>query len=393
MFFFNSCTKYNVKTSESIDLNGLKIENINTSLDIIHLQLDSVKLDSMLRYPSRGIEAFGRFSYYSQGEALVSQKLIEMKNKGSSSLYYPLKSFKIKFDKKHRNYLTPIFVPEKVLPNHNLDVLKKVTLRNSGNDFFYTMIKDLSLTNLAIELDLDVELGYYKPVQVFANNEYYGLLNMRIDKDDNSLGKLLQVDNDDINILKISHEDGNEIIELEGDHTEVLEELIDAVKNEDLPYLLSHVDLNCFADYLTFEDFMGNWDWPHNNVEIYNVGPHGKFRFFLYDLDMSLNKDKFFALNNREDKLINNMYFILMEDANFNRLVKEKRAFIYSNATEDLFNQIIDKNAKTIENEIRYNIAKYNSPEIKTAWFYNIQRLKEQYSLRVSNWAEHHQLK
>lgn len=393
LLLITACKKYESNISPQIELNDLNVENLNTSLDIIHLELDSIKLDSLLRYPSYGVKAIGRFSFYSEKEVIISQKLVEIKNKGHASLHYPLKSFKIKFDKKIKNDQTPIFVPEKILPNHSLRELKKVTLRNSGNDFQYTMLKDISLTQLAIELNLDVELGYFKPVQVFVNNKYHGLLNMRIDKDDNSLGKLIEVDNDDINILKINHKNENEYYTIEGDHKEVMNDLISAVERKDLNYLLENVDLNCFADYIVFEDFLGNWDWPHNNVEIYNVGPKGKFRFFMYDLDMAVNRDKIFMLDDKDDKLITKMYFILKENSDFKKILKEKRYYIFKNATEELFNQILNQNVKKIENEIDYNIAKYQKPELKTVWYYNIQRFKEQYSIRVSNWAEHHKLK
>lgn len=378
-----SCSKYDVDNNIDIDIENLNIENIATQLDIIHMIADSAALNEMMDYAHEEIIIDAVFNMYSQGKPLISNKDIELKIKGTSTVFYPLKSLKVKFKKKHNNLIIPILKVEQSIANHHFDELKKISLRNSGNDFYGTFIKDITYSELAIQLGLDLELSYYKPVQVFINHKFYGLLNLRTEKDDNSLGKLLDVDNDKVNIMKISHiGDGKEILEFGSGDSIIIQNLIDAVKQNDTHYLLENIDLPCFADYIIFEDFIGNSDWPYNNVQIYNVGRHGKFRFFLYDLDFAADQDKHFVAESSYNGFLKQLFESLRQDADFISLLQDRQDYIYQNATVHLFDEILDKNAHHIEKEIVYNIAKYQIPSNEIMWYYELQRLSEKFETR-----------
>lgn len=370
----------------------LSIESLNTDLDIIHLTAERESFDSLMKYPGDGIEIESYFNMYQNGECIIENKEIELEIKGAATVYFPLKSLKVKFKSKVNNKLKHILEPESILPNHHLDELKKISLRNSGNDLYKTFLCDISFTEMAIRLGLDLELSYYKPVQVFVNEEYYGLLNLRTEKDDNSLGKLLQVDNDDLNILKINNNNGIEELEIKDGQEAILYNLIYAAQSKDLNYLLEHIDLNSFADYIVYEDFIGNSDWPNNNVEIYSVGSSGKFRFFLYDLDMGVLKDKYIAIDGNQENLILQIYQTLIQNPDFSQSIVNKRISIYNHCSTQLFYEIVDKNARKIEKEIDYNIVKYEIPKNKLEWYYEIQRLKEQFDFRRQYYAKHYHL-
>ncbi|NPD46303.1 CotH kinase family protein [Lentimicrobium sp. S6] len=388
-----SCSKYKVNTETNIDIENLSIDNIETQLDIIHITADSAPFAYMMAYPHEDIEIDAVFNMYSQGDTIISHKNIELKIKGTSTVFYDLKSLKIKFIKKVNNQIISIIQVDSPLPGHHLEVLKKISLRNSGNDFHGTFIKDISYTELAIQLGLDLELSYYKPVQVFINHQYYGLLNLRTEKDDNSLGKLLDVDNDDINILKISHiGDGQEIIGFSSGDSLIIQNFIDAVKRNDTPYLLENIDLKCFADYIIFEDYIGNSDWPYNNVQIYNVGPQGKFRFFLYDLDFAADKDKLFVAESSYNGFLKLLYDALIQDAHFVELLQKRQAYIYEKATVELFDHILDINGHRIEKDIIYNIGKYQTPTNEIMWYYELQRLSEKFETRRKLFKWYYQL-
>lgn len=395
LLLFNvSCTKYNIDDENYIDTNTITIENIQTELNVINITADLGLLDSMMKHCDENVEIDALFSYYSQKESLIEDKKIELKIKGSSTVYYPLKSLMIKFKKKVKNLSTPILEIDELLPWHSIDELKKISLRNSGNDFYGTLIKDISYTDLAIQLGLDLELSYHQPVHVFLNNSYYGLLNLRTEKDDNSLGKLLDVDNDDVNILKISHnKKRQEKLEFSSGNEQVINGLIAAVERSDSDFLLENIDLNCFADYIIFEDFIGNNDWPTNNVEIYNVQSNGKFRFFLYDLDFAASNDKYFVDKSGDNGFINKMFNIIKKDPDFIEILTTRQREIYNNATTELFQSIVDKNANKIEYDIPYNVAKYNVPDDNISWYYELERLQEQFIIRRRNYGKHYKLR
>ena len=388
-----SCTKYTIKSEQQIDTDILTIDHIETALNIIHIKADSLELNSMMRHPGTDVEIMARFSYYSNHLALIENKKIELQIKGTSTIHYPLKSLKIKFDKKVNNLYTPILQVEEMLPGHSIDELKKISLRNSGNDFYGSFVKDISYTDLAIQMGLDLELSYHQPVQVFLNHSFYGLLNLRTEKDDNSLGKLLKVDNEEVNILKISHiGDGQEALEFGSGNEQVIDGLIEAVEAGNSDFLLENIDLNCFADYIIFEDLIGNSDWPYNNVEIYNVGPNGKFRFFLYDMDFAASADRLFVDETSYNGFLKKLYTALKSDADFVALLKRRQREIYHQARPNLFKSIVEKNANRIEDEIKYNMAKYDIPRDNIAWYYELERLQEQFEIRCRNFGEHYKM-
>lgn len=389
----SSCKKYSIDKNNSIDTSILTIDNIQTQLKIIHIKTDSALLDSLMQYPANAIEIDALFSCYAQNQNVIKDKKIELKIKGTSTVFYPLKSLKVKFKKKVNNIFTPILQVDELLPNHSIDELKKISLRNSGNDFYGSFIKDISFTDLAIQLGLDLELSYHQAVQVFLNNSFYGLLNLRTEKDDNSLGKLLNVDNDDVNILKISHiGDGQEVLEFGSGNEQTINRLIEAVETKDSAFLLENIDLNCFGDYIIFENLIGNSDWPYNNVEIYNVGSNGKFRFFLYDLDFAANEDKLFIEESGNNGFLKKLFDALKTNTNFLEFLRKRQEEIYNQASPELFQSIVDKNANRIENEIPYNMAKYNVPRNNISWYYELERLLEQYEIRYRNFGKNYNL-
>ena len=58
---------------------------------------------------------------------------------------------------------------------------------------------------------------------------------------------------------------------------------MNAIENENLNYLKDEIDINNFIDYMIFQSYIGNTDWPHNNARLYAIN-NEKFRFVLFDL-------------------------------------------------------------------------------------------------------------
>ena len=49
------------------------------------------------------------------------------------------------------------------------------------------------------------------------------------------------------------------------------------------------LDIDEFTNYMAIELYLGNSDWPNNNVKGYRSQDDGRFRFILFDLDQSFN--------------------------------------------------------------------------------------------------------
>ena len=389
-----SCNKYSLTDSEIPETTSdLTKDNISTKLAVVNIEVVGSEFEQMYSNYSQDIEITAYINMYENGETILPRTKAKISIKGSSTIHYPLKSLKIKFSDKIDNTIYPIIKVEKHISTHHLKYLKKVSLRNFGNDLYGSLIKDVCYTQMAIDLGLQVELNYYRPVQVFVNNKYYGLLNLRTEKGKLGISELLEVDKNDLNIMKINHIGGNEenIEFIDGDD-EILQALLDAANNSDTDKLKELIDIESFIDYLVYEDYIGNSDWPYNNIEIFNVGEKGKFRFYLYDLDFSGNRDKYFASDANKASFLYKLFNALRQDEQIEKSLLQRQRDMYNFCHRDRFEAIINKNANLIEDEVIYNISKYNVPESRIHWYYELDGLGDQQQLRRENYKKEYDL-
>ena len=170
---FFSCSKFNE------DFQLLDITEIETKLPVINIEVNCDDFNKMTENVDEEIEIEGRFSLFRNDILVIENEAVELEVKGNFSTKFSLKTLGVKFEDKYDNSDRSLINPNVILPHHNLDKIKAIRLRNSGNDFVKTMIKDMSLTQLAINAELDLDLTYGESVLVYINNDFYGLLNLR----------------------------------------------------------------------------------------------------------------------------------------------------------------------------------------------------------------------
>ena len=74
-------------------------------------------------------------------------------------------------------------------------------------------------------------------------------------------------------------------------------EAADLAKEENYQYLNELVDLNNFMDYIIFETFIANTDWPANNMRCWKTDG-GRWRWIFFDGDATLNEYTLDSLGN-----------------------------------------------------------------------------------------------
>lgn len=387
-----SCSKYEVADDLDIDTSVLTVENIETSLAVINIEVNQQDFNYMYANYDQDIDVDAKINMFYKTDTILYNEDIEMNIKGAGSAVFPLKSLTIKLDDALDNSVHEIIKVDKHISTHFFDDIRKFSLRNSGNDFEGTYVKDICYTELAINQSLDLELSYYRPTQVFINNSYYGLLNLRTDKGKHGLSKMLHVDKDDINIIKINTlGDGNEELEFKDGDESILQDLVTAVSQGNTSLVKSMVDINSFVDYIVYQDFIGNSDWPHNNAELYSVGS-GKFRFYLFDMDKVGANDKYFVQEDGNSGFLYSMFQTLKRDPDIESLLNKRKNEIFLYSTTNVFRSIVDKNSNNIENEIIYNISKYNVIKTRVDWYYNIQTMLDDYTLRRDSYSIYYDL-
>lgn len=154
-------------------------------------------------------------------------------------------------------------------------------LRNAGNDFLNSNIRDATLTSLMEGADLEFQA--YRPMAVYLNGTYWGYYNMREKVNEHFLGERTGLAPDEIDILEANS------IKVHGSDQEY-KALIEFVSSNDLSttsnyeQVADQIDIENFALYYATQIYFDNTDWPGNNIK-YWKGKGGKWRWILYDTD------------------------------------------------------------------------------------------------------------
>lgn len=391
-----SCTDFTENLNSTfLSAKEAKTMDFNTSFPVINIEVDQNEFDEMYANIDEEIEIEGSFNLYRNNELLIKNEKIEIEIKGGISANFNLKSLGIKFEDSFNNKNNELLNPSKVLPNHSLEKIKAVRLRNSGNDFSKTLIKDISYTQLAIDADLDLEVMYYEPAIVFINNSFSGVMNLRSEANRNGMYRLNKADKDDITLAKVV--DLGEVEKKDGNF-EKIDRFIEAIETKNLSYLKSEVDLSNFTDYIIFQTYIANVDWPFNNVRFYAIKDK-PFRFVLFDLDwvnirkienqplVFIESPTKYGTSEIVENPITDLFKILYADDDFKNNFEKRYTELINNGSLsfDKFNKILSQNFNMIKEYMPLHIEK--NPEINTMieWYRNIDLLKDNFKEREKN--------
>ena len=173
---------------------------------------------------------------------------------------------------------------------------RRFLLRNSGNDFGATMMRDAFIQALFAPLGVDHQA--YRPVAHFINGEFWGLINLRERIDRFYVQSHYGVNESDVVVLN-----NNAVVEegLPSDRDEylALREYIrthDMTVPEHYAYAAERIDFDNLILYFVAQIFSANTDWPHNNIDYWRArtpnlspaaprGHDGRWRWVLFDAD------------------------------------------------------------------------------------------------------------
>ncbi len=382
LLFVIACSKVEVESESLPTLSGLSPENMATNLPVFNVKANDFLFDFMVLFHEEDVFINGRLSGLDKNkQEIFSDKRTVIQIKGRSSSFHPLKSLGLRFEQPLGNEAYKLIQPGKILPNHRLKSFDALRFRNSGNDFGQTMLKDISYTQLAVHADLDVEVMYYQPCHLFVNDSYYGLANLRTENDIYGMTGLNEADTSEISLMKVDVDNGN--LEWDEGNTAMAEIFIKALEEEDATTLWSIVDESSFLDYIIFQDYIGNFDWPHNNTRMYSLRG-APFRFILYDLDFAAYNNKNPILPEMEYRSndLSKLYREMRKKPGFDNRLKKRQEEIYKKLTPAEFDRIVEHNSRVIEDEIPYLIALYSKPSSMLQWHRNLDLLRREFKMR-----------
>lgn len=381
LLFLFSCTK--VEFDEELpSIEVLDPVSMESNLKRLNIKINIDDWNSIYENFHSDIQAACSVDMFDKdGNFVFSDKKALLEIRGVGSAAFPMKPIGLLFEDELDNTSCQIINPRKVYAGHDLSSVQNLRLRNSGNDYGYTQIKDFVLTEFTIDFNLNVEVKYAEPVQVFVNGAYYGLLNLRNEADEIALALLYNCDVEEITYVKVDITDGN-LKHKHGDE-QLVSALKSAIKHYKTDDLMNLIDIGSFIDYILIEDYFGNDDWPHNNVAAYSINGSA-FKFVLYDLDQALFRTKDPCLPELEylSADIAKIYQALSENEAFNTQLKNRQAELYSQFSSSHFNSLLDKISNEIEDDIPYLISKWKIPKSRLQWKINLESLKRDFAQR-----------
>lgn len=232
-------------------------------------------------HPDKSKERAVEVTLFGADRTLLAEERIGVRMRGGSSRNLRQKGFN--------------FYARKEYGEDPLGLAAKM-MRTSGSiDTNATMLRDVFNQSLVADRHLDIQQG--EPCIVFLNGEFWGLYNLQTRHTKQYFEEQYGIDRDRIVMVK---QDKRVSIGTDQDLT-LYEDLVSYAKEQDLSQQEAYerigqmMDIQSFIDHYCFEIYIGNTDWPLNNVCCWrtrtrdgeSVYEDGRWRWGLYDTDES----------------------------------------------------------------------------------------------------------
>jgi len=312
------------------------------------------------------------FRFYPEGlDESVIENQVGFRIKGNCSREKAMKSVGLYW----RSEYGSAYAEYPFFPDLGIGTFKRLLLRNSGNDFGLTHMKDAAMAEIIKEY-ARVEYASYRPVILYLNQEYWGIHNLREMLTPHHFSCHYGVDEDLVDLLG-----GSPLAPYadDGSAGTFLSEVIDYVKTHDLAedeyyhHLAQLIDMENLMDYFIIETYTMNRDWPLSNMKWWREdrtdGAYNKWKWILYDLDAA------FAPENLQTVWIGDL---IGDD---HRANKEDGFF--------LLNQLIRNEAFTGEFIGRYMFfldTVYDPDRVEKIIREMMDRLQEEYPAHSNKW-------
>ena len=224
------------------------------------------------------------FSFISPTDGMLFNQDVNISVSGGWTRSASPRSMKLKSNKVFdgQNHLDYSFFPQKPYIRS-----KTLLIRNGGNDVWNNNARfmDPALTTIIQRSGIDLDVQSFVQVVEYLNGKFKGVLNMREPNNDKFVYANWGYDDDVIDMFEnLDFRNGTDAA------FKQLCELAKQVNNEGVyEQIRSLLDVDEFINYMAAEIYLGNDDWPNNNVKAYRDQDDGRFRYVCFDLDYTFN--------------------------------------------------------------------------------------------------------
>lgn len=348
-------------------------------------------------------ERAGNFTYFTKNGTLAFNEIAGFQLHGNTTRSRPRKSIRMVFQNQYGNS----WLNYPVFENYPVEQYKRLILRNGGNDWGNSLMRDAMCQVLA--RDFHIETQNYQPTLLFINGEYWGIHNMRERLNHHYLEGKYGFAENEITILEnnAEYKYGNPS---GASHYQSLANLLQTgnlADDSNFQAVAAMMDVESFIDFQLANIFSKNTDWPGNNVLFWrynreNFDPSaglqdGRWRWMLYDMDFAFDLNFNYVPFLQEGAAHNTLSFAVESNGpawpnpswstlTLRRLIENDNFKIqFANRYCDLLNTVyrpefvaytIDSISNLLLPEMQEHINRWRQPTSIESWLDEINALK-----------------
>ena len=174
--------------------------------------------------------------------------------------------------------------------SETIDSFKHLVVKPFAIYWPHSGAQDYFCCTLALQLQLSAP--HCRPLLVYLNGEYWGLYFLQEKMDEQFLEDHYGVDANHCNIIgdwkgEVEHGNGRNFKQM----MKWLKKA-DLSNESDFNRACDLIDVDNFVDYMVFQTFVGNWDWPGNNMRCWQEND-GPWRWLFFDGDATILQHDF----------------------------------------------------------------------------------------------------
>ena len=226
------------------------------------------------------------------GSESVINQLCETRVMGGQSREHPLKSLAVYANKRFgtKRFEYEFFPDQKP----GLTDFKSIMLRNAGNDFGGLYMRDAIIQRVMAE-NADIDWQAWRPVVIFLNGTYKGMLNIRERSNDDNVYTNYKDESgnglEDIDMIEISQENSQMVEELKAgtlDNYNAFKAFYNQAGHT-LDEYEQIMDCQEFINIMIMNLYYCNLDFPGNNIVVWRpTADGGRWRWIAKDTDFGL---------------------------------------------------------------------------------------------------------
>jgi hypothetical protein len=334
----------------------------------------------------------GLVRYYDERGKLVFQQQTGLRLHGRAQRKMPQQSLRLLFqDEEGRN--TWLRYP--VFGEAGNRQYRSLVLRSGGGGVSNPMIREVVANNIVAQTNSEVTVALAKPVILLLNGEYWGLYFLTERFDEGYFEERFRIPAKGLAIVEVPLDNGEkrgEVIAASNraeksveQYNELLKQARNCVECLSSNEVNKYADLKNLRDYLIFQLFFENADWPFNNTKAWryqsldnlqqksDVIPEldGRFRWLLFDLDSGLGSGSkteaeamHLAANDPYKRLIDdrfpfrNLFYQPDFQLSYSRRLQQ---LTDKGLDRESLIRVVDQTVTMIETEMPYHIARWHS--------------------------------